>query len=81
MANDRELHMNVWNGKLAAKFMVSDENDAFYLMLPRVSYLAIVTDKVKKHFQRFIQKEDEVWFSWNNIPLKFHIPIGKSKCQ
>lgn len=80
MANDREVHMQVWQGKIPAKFIVPDENDqdAFYLMLPRVSYLAIVSDKVKKHFQRFIQKEDEVWFSWNEIPLKFHLPIGKT---
>ena len=80
MANDREVTFQVWQGKIPTKFVVPDENDqdAFYLMLPRVSYLAIVTDKVKKHFQRFIQKdkEDEVWFSWNEVPLKFHLPIG-----
>lgn len=78
MANDREVTFQVWQGKIPTKFVVPDETDqdAFYLMLPRVSYLAIVTDKVKKHFQRFIQKEEEVWFSWNEVPLKFHLPIG-----
>lgn len=80
MANDREVHMQVWQGKIPAKFVVSDDEtdqDAFYINLPRVSYLPVVTDKVKKHYQRFIEKEDEVWFSWNEIPLKFHLPIGK----
>lgn len=33
--------------------------------------------QVKKHFQRFIEKEDdEIWFSYNEIPLKWHYPIG-----
>lgn len=32
--------------------------------------------QVKKHFQRFIEKEDDVWLSYNEIPLKWHIPIG-----
>lgn len=66
-------------------------------MLPRVSYLPLITDKVKvsenmillqifvsqinifisskqvkKHFNRFIEKDDdEVWFSYNEIPLKW----------
>lgn len=79
MANDREVHLQVWQGKIPTKFVVADETeqDAFYLMIPRVSYLTLVTDKVKKHFQRFVKREDEVWFSWNEIPLKFHLPIGK----
>lgn len=37
--------------------------------------------QVKKHFQRFIEKEDDFWLSYNDtcgtaIPLKWHIPIG-----
>lgn len=72
------------------------DQDSFYLMLPRVSYLPLVTDKVirsmldmfpnwlkafvslkvKKHFQRHVEKEDEVWFSFNDTPLKWHYPIG-----
>lgn len=48
----------------------------FPFQIPRVSYFPLVTDKVKKHFQRFVETEDEVWFSYNEIPLKWHIPIG-----
>jgi autophagy-related protein 5 len=82
MANDREVLKVVWEGKLPARFVVESEendiqaNDVFYLMLPRVSYLSLVVDKLKKHFQKFIQKEEDIWFSYQSIPLKTHIPIG-----
>lgn len=104
MANDREVLKVVWEGKIPVKFITDDrdmqEQDCFFLMLPRVSYLPLVTDKVlkswlsfcfsnwnfswifqvKKHFQRYIEKEDEngnqIWFSYNEVALKFHIPIG-----
>lgn len=82
MANDREVLKVVWEGKIPTKFVVNDEQSensdaAFFLMLPRNSYLSLSIDKVKKHFQRFIEKEDDVWFSHNDVPLKFHIPIGE----
>lgn len=32
---------------------------------------------MKKHFHRYIEREeDEVWFSYNEVPLKWHYPIG-----
>ena len=79
MANDREVLKVVWEGKIPAKFVVdsdNSDNDAFFLMLPRISYFALATDKVKKHFQRHVEKEDDIWFSYMDVPLKFHIPIG-----
>lgn len=33
MANDREIHLQVWQGKIPTKFVVPDETDAFYLMV------------------------------------------------
>jgi autophagy-related protein 5 len=80
MANDREILKEVWEGKVPAKFIVDSEDieaDAFFVLLPRVSYLSLTIEKIKKHFQRYIEKEDEIWFSYNSIPLKFHIPIGE----
>jgi autophagy-related protein 5 len=79
MANDREVLKVLWEGKIPAKFVIDSndsENDAFFLMLPRISYFALSTDKVKKHFQRHLEKEDDIWFSYMDVPLKFHIPIG-----
>uniref|UniRef100_D3ZJZ1 Autophagy protein 5 n=1 Tax=Rattus norvegicus TaxID=10116 RepID=D3ZJZ1_RAT len=43
-----------------------------------VSYLTLVTDKVKKHFQKVMRQEDvsEIWFEYEGTPLKWHYPIG-----
>jgi len=79
MANDREVLKVVWEGKIPAKFVAEDENDddsGFFLMLPRVSYFPLVIDKVKKHYQRYVEREDEIWFSYNDTPIKWHYPIG-----
>lgn len=43
------------------------------LLLPRVSYLTLVTDKVKKHFLKVMRAEDveEMWFEYEGTPLKW----------
>uniref|UniRef100_A0A3B3SR57 Autophagy protein 5 n=1 Tax=Paramormyrops kingsleyae TaxID=1676925 RepID=A0A3B3SR57_9TELE len=48
------------------------------LLLPRVSYLTLVTDKVKKHFQKVMKPDDveEMWFEYEGTALKWHYPIG-----
>jgi autophagy-related protein 5 len=48
-------------------------------MLPRHSYLPIVTDKVRKHFSRFVTaelQENPLWFSCDGVALRWHMPIG-----
>lgn len=57
MANDREVLRIVWEGQIPVCFQVDpDEIDGvqqpenFYLMISRLSYLPLVTDKVKMHF-------------------------------
>lgn len=32
--------------------------------------------QIKKHFQRYIEKDDEIWFSYNGCALKWHFPVG-----
>jgi autophagy-related protein 5 len=81
MANDREVLKVVWEGKIPVKFVAEEERDledqqSYFLLIPRVSYLPLVTDKVKKHFQRYIEDEENVWYSYNETPLKWHFPIG-----
>lgn len=89
MANDREVLKFVFEGKVPCCFELSEdlqnisEPEKFYLLISRVSYLPLVTDKVRKHFQKYISNQDaenEMWFSFNKkgsqIPLKWHYPIG-----
>lgn len=53
MANDREVLRTVWEGQIPVCFQ-ADLNEAnavrqpenLYLMIPRLSYLPLVTDKV-----------------------------------
>lgn len=53
MANDREVLREIWDGKLPICFQLAQEEimeiqqpDAFYVMVPRLSYFPLVTDKV-----------------------------------
>jgi len=83
---DREVLREVWEGRIPAVFRLAEEDcskmeppDVAYLMLPRLSYLPIATDKVRKHFVKFVSEEladSEMWFSSGGIPLKWHRPIG-----
>ena len=46
------------------------------LLLPRISYLPIVTDKVQKHFHRAVNPEvttTNIWFDFNGQPLKWYV--------
>lgn len=53
MANDREVLREVWEGKIPVCFQLDSEEvsdiqppEPFYLMVPRMSYLPLVTEKV-----------------------------------
>lgn len=55
MANDRAVLREVWEGKLPVSFQLDRDEvaalrapDPYYLMVPRVSYFPLVTDKVNK---------------------------------
>ena len=57
------------------------EPEPLYLLISRVSYLPLVTEKVKKHFSKSISNENqtqggEMWFGFNGTPLKWHYQIG-----
>lgn len=84
MANDREILREIWEGKIPVQFqLASDETDVdpeqFFLLIPRLSYFPLVSDKVRKHFLRFVSNElqdGEMWMDSNGTPLKWHYPIG-----
>ena len=53
MTEDREVLREVWQGRIPASFAVTPEEvttslnpENFYLMLPRLSYFALCTEKV-----------------------------------
>uniref|UniRef100_A0A3Q2YZ05 Autophagy protein 5 n=1 Tax=Hippocampus comes TaxID=109280 RepID=A0A3Q2YZ05_HIPCM len=84
MADDKDVLRDVWFGRIPACFTLNQDEETereaepYYLLLPRVSYLTLVTDKVKKHFLRVMRAEDvgEMWFEYEGTPLKWHYPIG-----
>uniref|UniRef100_A0A672GRD1 Uncharacterized protein n=1 Tax=Salarias fasciatus TaxID=181472 RepID=A0A672GRD1_SALFA len=84
MADDKDVLRDVWFGRIPTCFTLSQdeaterEAEPYYLLLPRVSYLTLVTDKVKKHFLKAMRTEDveEMWFEYEGTPLKWHNPIG-----
>lgn len=53
MANDREILREIWEGKIPVCFQLDPDEvyelqqpDHFYVMVPRLSYFPLVTDKV-----------------------------------
>lgn len=53
MAEDREILREVWDGRVAVCVQLASEDcntlsapDPYYLMVPRLSYFPLVTDKV-----------------------------------
>ncbi|XP_032194808.1 autophagy protein 5 isoform X2 [Mustela erminea] len=84
MTDDKDVLRDVWFGRIPTCFtlyqdeITEREAEPYYLLLPRVSYLTLVTDKVKKHFQKVMRQEDisEIWFEYEGTPLKWHYPIG-----
>jgi len=83
---DREVLREVWEGRIPAVFRLAEEEcvemeqpDPCYLMLPRLSYLPITTDKVRKHFVKYVSSDltdTQIWFESRGSPLKWHHPIG-----
>uniref|UniRef100_UPI00358F3975 autophagy protein 5-like isoform X1 n=2 Tax=Myxine glutinosa TaxID=7769 RepID=UPI00358F3975 len=84
MAEERDILRAVWAGRVPARFTLAPEEPAdhdlepYYVLLPRVSYLPLVTDKVLRHFHKALKAEDagDVWFDFEGTPLKWHYPVG-----
>eukprot|EP00123_Amoebidium_parasiticum_P020763 comp5595_c0_seq1/m.1503 comp5595_c0_seq1/g.1503 ORF comp5595_c0_seq1/g.1503 comp5595_c0_seq1/m.1503 type:complete len:283 (-) comp5595_c0_seq1:131-979(-) len=86
MSEDREISQMVWDGivpivfTLASNEVTSEEPPApYYVLAQRCSYLTLVTDAVQRHFTNSISIpdcDDEIWFEYEGIPLKWHWPIG-----
>ena len=82
---DREVLGEVWNGKIPAMFSLAEQDCSgetspppCCVMLPRMSYLPLATDKVRKHFSGHLSSSatTDMWFSFHGTPLRWHHPIG-----
>jgi len=81
---DREVLQEVWAGRVPAVFSLAEQEEVepCLVMLPRMSYLPLATDKVRRHFSSQLQPgpgqsaEAELWFSYGGTPLRWHLPIG-----
>lgn len=83
---DREVLREVWEGRIPTVFTLAEEDvteesspDPFYLLLPRMSYLPLTSDKIYKHFCKekpTENQQDLLWFQYKGTPLKWHHPIG-----
>eukprot|EP00048_Salpingoeca_helianthica_P021720 m.14072 g.14072 ORF g.14072 m.14072 type:complete len:306 (+) comp6329_c0_seq1:13-930(+) len=83
---DAEIDRLVWEGRLPIAFVLDGEKSAnqtenskpCYMLVSRVSFLALCTEKIRQHFQLPAQqtKEDEVWYEYNGQPLRWNIPVG-----
>lgn len=75
MTDDKDVLRDVWFGRIPTCFtlyqdeITEREAEPYYLLLPRISYLTLVTDKVKKHFQKVMRQEEvnEIWFEYEGI--------------
>ncbi|EDV27458.1 Autophagy protein 5 [Trichoplax sp. H2] len=82
---NKEILREIWEGKLPIRFLLADDEvsaleqpESLYLLVPRMSYLPLVTDKVYKHFIRAVNQDciEEMWFEFEGQPLKWQYPIG-----
>ncbi|KAK6986543.1 autophagy protein 5 [Biomphalaria glabrata] len=84
MADDREILRELWDGKIPVSFQLAQEEiytveqpDPFFLLVPRLTYFPLVTDKVYRHMVKHVDPDHgEMWLEFDNQPLKWHYPIG-----
>lgn len=91
MGDDESVRKEVWEGRIPVCFMLADEDVGYsvsgerstpepaYMMIPRVGYFPLVFDKLEKLYSRLTNveaSEKEVWLSAEDIPLKWHYPVG-----
>lgn len=84
MEEDREVLAEVWSGRVPAIFSLAEDDfrgegsppDPCCVMLPRMSYLPLATEKVRSHFSPHLEQSGEMWFSYRGIALRWHHPIG-----
>jgi len=81
------IQRKLWNGKVPVCFELASHEvslkaksipQPLYLLVPRVSYLMILQEKIINFFSSFIESEesDKLWFEFSSIPLRWNYPTG-----
>jgi len=78
------VRKSVWGGLIPVIFTLTPNEvstlqppEPYYLMVPRMSFLPIVTDAVKEYFRQSApSKIDEIWYECNGTILRWQFPIG-----
>ena len=78
------IKKQIWNGYVPVLFSMSKneivskkEPGSVFLLLPRISYLPLVTNKLRTYFIPYAATlSDGMWFKFNDYVLKWNIPIG-----
>jgi len=84
MTPDTQIINEVWESTVPIIFTLdssdlaqSDKPPAYYLSVPRYSYITLFTGPVKAYFQEYVPSiNDEMWFDSEGNPLKWHYPVG-----
>ncbi|OZJ03933.1 hypothetical protein BZG36_03611 [Bifiguratus adelaidae] len=80
--HDHPIVQAVWGGKLPIVFTLRTETpcEPFFLEVSRSSYLPLLTSQIRAYFAETAniaaEKEEEIWYDYRGIPLKWHFPIG-----
>ncbi|CAG0885780.1 unnamed protein product [Cyprideis torosa] len=96
-AEDREILTTLWEGKIPVQIELAAEDnisfgrtDPLFLLIPRVSYLPLFADRIRKHFEKCLtssveeagnassSRSEDLWLESNTfrVPLKWHVPVG-----
>eukprot|EP00743_Colponemidia_sp_Colp-15_P005867 GILK01006306.1.p1 GENE.GILK01006306.1~~GILK01006306.1.p1 ORF type:complete len:297 (+),score=34.84 GILK01006306.1:50-892(+) len=85
-STDEGVRRQAWIGAIPVVFSLSINDISsleapapFYCMVPRGSYLPLLLPDIKQHFASFGligSAEDDIWFDYEGIPLRWHLPTG-----
>ncbi|PLB45438.1 putative autophagy protein Apg5 [Aspergillus steynii IBT 23096] len=82
-----DIQKAVWDGRLPLQITLApaesrtyDQTDPYLIAYPRLSYLPFLLPKLKAFFSSSLIESDtpahEGWFSFEGVPLKWHLPAG-----
>ncbi|KAL9590049.1 MAG: hypothetical protein Q9203_001153 [Teloschistes exilis] len=85
--HDTTLQDAIWEGSIPLAIRLSpsecrvyDQADSYLIQYPRLSYLPFLLPRLRAFFASFLIDPDvashEGWFSYEELPLKWHYPIG-----
>ncbi|KAF4261466.1 autophagy protein 5 [Aspergillus fumigatus] len=77
----------VWDGKLPLQITLAssesrtyDQTDPYLIACPRISYLPSLLPRLRAFFSPSLiepnSQPHEGWFSFEGVPLKWHLPVG-----